>query len=285
MTEPVKQKPKKRSSEMVVMKSEAVDLIANQIMELQKQGRLDLPKNYSVVNALNSAWLKMSMAKDMKGQPALDVCSSHSIQNALLTMCIQGLNPAKDQCYFVVYGDVLTLMTSYFGKVATLKQVAEIDDIFANVIYEGEAFEVEYGEDRKIHVKTHETKFGAQDNPIVGAYAVIRFTSGIEHTEVMTRKMIDASASMSKAKNSPAREKFPDQMALKSVLARATKLFLKSTADQNLLIETILQTNEQEYLDPGTVEQSIKVKIGDTEDTIEIDAGDYEVDADTGKVL
>ena len=74
------------------------DRVANRVLEMQATGALQVPENYSAMNALKSAWLFLQETKDRDKQPVLKSCSSESIQNALLDMIVQGLNPIKKQC-------------------------------------------------------------------------------------------------------------------------------------------------------------------------------------------
>lgn len=91
------------------------DNVLNKVRKFQQDGQIYFPNNYSPENALKSAWLKLQEVKDKNGKLALDVCTKPSIANALLNMIIQGLNPMKNQCYFIPFGNQLTLMRSYFG--------------------------------------------------------------------------------------------------------------------------------------------------------------------------
>lgn len=80
---------------------ELTDQVAGRLEDLKDEG-LALPTNYSAQNALKAAYLRLQGVKDRQGRPALTVCSQSSIANALLDMAIQGLSPAKNQCYFIV---------------------------------------------------------------------------------------------------------------------------------------------------------------------------------------
>ncbi|WP_144460067.1 recombinase RecT, partial [Bacillus pumilus] len=85
-------------------------------------------------------------------------CSRESIANSLLDMVVQGLSPAKTQCYFIPYGKQLQLNRSYFGTQAVLKRLTNVKDIWANVIFEGDVFDYEIDGGREKLIK-HETKF------------------------------------------------------------------------------------------------------------------------------
>src|SRR5699024_11332254 len=66
-------------------------------------------------------------------RPALEVCSHDSIVKSLLDMTLQGLSPAKDQCYFIVYGNELQMQRSYFGTVAAVKRLDGVKKVRAEV--------------------------------------------------------------------------------------------------------------------------------------------------------
>ena len=75
------------------------DSVQNRITELAQDRRLVLPPNYSVGNALASAWLILQSVKDRNGQPALKVCT-RSPSQCLLDMAIMGHNPAKTRVLY-----------------------------------------------------------------------------------------------------------------------------------------------------------------------------------------
>ena len=100
-----------------------------------------LPEGYSPENALKSAWLVLLETKDKNDRPALEVCTKDSIANAMLSMVLQGLNPVKKQCDFLVYGNKLTLQREYHGTIALAKRYADVREAVGTVIYEGDDFQ------------------------------------------------------------------------------------------------------------------------------------------------
>lgn len=113
-----------------------------------------------------------------------------SIANALLNMVIQGLSPAKTQCYFVVYGTELKMIRSYHGTEAIIKRLPNIKDIWANVIFEGDKFKYE-NRKGKDYLLIHDQELENRDNPVVGAYAIVEKEDGDMPMTVMTRKEIE----------------------------------------------------------------------------------------------
>ena len=66
----------------------------------QSQG-LDLPGSYSAPNALTQAFLRLQTIKNSNKQPVLQACTPTSIIQSLMDMVVQGLSPAKNQCYLM----------------------------------------------------------------------------------------------------------------------------------------------------------------------------------------
>src|SRR5674536_295802 len=111
------------------------DKVLIRVKDLEKTNDINFPVNYSYSNALKSAWLMLNETVDRDKKPVLQTCTESSIMNVLLDMTIQGLSPAKKQCYFIAYGKKLTLSRSYMGTVAVVKRLKGVKDVKAYVIY------------------------------------------------------------------------------------------------------------------------------------------------------
>lgn len=213
------------------------------------KGTLALPGDYSPENALKSAWLILQTVQDRDKRPALEVCTEASIINALLDMVIQGLNPAKKQCYFIVYGKSLTCQRSYFGDQALAQRVDPGIEIFSGVVYEGDEFSIEIARGRKS--VSHKQKLENIDNDkIVAAYCGIVDANGEElGTEVMTWEQITQSWGMSKTYNpgQGTHGDFPDQMALRTVIRRRCKPIINKSNDA--LLREAVQRQEMNSVD------------------------------------
>ena len=216
--------------------------VANRIEAMKGEGLLIAP-NYSVSNALSSAYYAL---KNSSSGNLLQQCTQDSVYNALLEMVTQGLSPAKKQCYFIKYGSEVQLRMSYFGTVKTIKQLQDIKDVVANVVYEGDELEIAVENGRKKLVK-HVTDWRNADKPIIAAYCIISKNDGDEFFEIMTKAQIDKS--WSKAKTKSVQIDFPDQMAMRTVINRAAKLFINTSDDSDLLAGAINNTIADEYED------------------------------------
>ena len=223
--------------------------VATRIEAMKNEGLLIAP-NYSVSNALSSAYYAL---KNSNSGNLLEKCTPESVYNALLDMVTQGLSPAKTQCYFVPYGSTVKLTRSYFGTMKVVKQLPEVKDIYAEVIYEGDKFQIKNENGRKVFV-SHETDWMNADNPIVGAYCIIEKVDGEKILTVMTKKEIDKS--WSKSRNKAVQNEFPQEMAKRTAINRAAKQFFNTSDDNDLFVDAVNRTTENEYSDNRTIKDA-----------------------------
>lgn len=262
-------KKEKPTTALVVNEKNISDNVLMRVSELEKTGGLQIPSNYSAANALKSAWLMLQTVEAKDGDrkvPALSVCTKESVANTLLDMVIQGLSPAKKQCYFIAYGKQLQLSRSYMGTIAVTKRLKGVKDVFANIIYEGDEFEYTFDLEtglKKI-IKHNQSFQNIDTKKILGAYAIIIRDSLPPFIEIMNMGQIRAAWEQGKANgNSGAHNKFTDEMAKKSVINRACKTFWNTSDDSDLLIDVINKTTDMEnipsaeILGEETIEQEI----------------------------
>lgn len=235
-----------QSNQMAVMQKDITDQVSNRISQLQDDG-LALPKDYNQQNALKAAWFKLQQTKDRSNRPALQVCTRSSIANALLDMVTQGLSPAKTQCYFIVYGNEVQLQRSYFGTIAAVKRLSSVKDIDAQVVHQGDEFAIGADELGRIKVTKFVPKFENLDKPIKGAFAFIELADGRVDYTVMTQKQIQTSWGQSRQHN--VQQKFGDEMAKRTVINRAAKMYINTSDDSDLLAGSINTVTANEYED------------------------------------
>lgn len=217
-------------------KRNITDSVLARINSFMTTGELSLHANYSAENALKSAWLILQETVDRNGKPVLEICTQGSIANALFDMVVQGLSPLKKQCYFIAREGKLYMDRSYMGTMAVAKRDGGIKGITANCVYEGDVFEynidVETGLRR---IVKHEQSLNNLDKAVVGAYAILDLGDGVRHVEIMNKVQIGIAWNQGPMKgNSPAHNKFPDEMAKRTVINRACKPFINSSDDSNL---------------------------------------------------
>ena len=227
-----------------LVKKDTVDIVSEKVRGFQESGELHLPANYSAENAMKSAWLLLQGLETRDKKPVLQECSKDSIANSLLDMVVQGLNPAKKQCYFIAYGKQLSCQRSYFGTMEVAKTVAGAKDVYAQVIYADDEFEYELHKGRKRILKHNQKLANVSSDKIVAAYCTIEFEDPEKNiTEIMTMDQIRSS--WAKSKNGGAVQKeFPEEMAKRTVINRACKAVINSSNDSALLMDTIIRAEK-----------------------------------------
>lgn len=244
-----------QANELAIVKRDTVDVVAERIRAFHESGELHCPANYSPENAMKSAWLALQEVKDMNKKPALEVCTKNSIANSLLDMVVQGLNPAKKQCYFIVYGKDLVCQRSYLGTMAVAKSVdSTIDDIYAEVVYEGDTFKYSIERGKKVVTKHEQSIENVDKKKIVAAYCVVIDKNGeIKRTDIMTIDEIKQAWKQSKmnpvddkgnVKAASTHGKFAAEMAKKTVINRTCKPIINSSDDSGLLMKHYNRTDE-----------------------------------------
>lgn len=226
------------------------DLVSNKINSLITEGGITTAPNYDAGNAMRSAWLILQDQKDRNGKSVLEVCTQASIANALMKMVVQGMNPAKSQCYFIPYGDQLNYQRSYMGSYALAKRVSNLKEVNAQVIYEDDVKTFNYEIDTntgRTKIIEHGQKFDSIDiSKIKGGYAICLFNDGTSDAVIMTIEQIKKAWEQGATKGqSPAHKNFTDEMAKKTIRARAIKLIINSSDDSDLMQEDEVQDAQE----------------------------------------
>jgi recombination protein RecT len=244
------EKTTNKGNALALIKKDVVDVVGKKVQEFCERGELHLPPNYSVENAMKSAWLILQntyTSKNDGNRPVLEVCTKDSIANSLLDMAVQGLNPAKKQGYFIAYGKQLVFQRSYFGTMAVTKRVAGAKDIFAELVYKGDEFEYTIQRGNKIITKHVQKIENVDPGNIAAAYCTIIFDDDRQFTDIMTWAEIQKAWSKSKMnpeKEGSTHKEFAQEMARKTVINRACKRYLNSSDDGSLLMQHINRADE-----------------------------------------
>ncbi len=222
--------------------TDSVMIRVNQVKEV---GGLHIPSDYSPENALKSAWFSLQTVKDRNQKLAMDVCTKDSISNTLFEMVTSGLNPMKKQCYFVVFGKELTLMTSYQGKIALAKRYSGVKSVIAREIYKKDKFVTKIEPDGREILITHEQSFENTDSEIIGGYCIIVDKDGLEYLTKMSKKKIETSWKMGAAKGKGKfHEDFTDEAVKKTLIQRACKPYINSSDDENVIDNSEVEKKE-----------------------------------------
>ena len=208
--------------QQLVQEKNVSDNVLNKVRVLESQGNLELPNDYSPSNAMKQAWLQISQDNKLMS------CNDTSKANALLDMVTQGLNPAKNQCYFIPYGNKMQLQRSYHGNVMMLKRDAGAQDVVAQVIYKGDTFKQEMGETGRI--------------------------KEIKQAWMQSSMIKDEKA----LQNSKTHNNFKEEMAKKTVINRAAKRYINTSTDSNIFkyAQESEQRQRKEVLDAEVEENA-----------------------------
>lgn len=242
-----------------------------------------MPVNYSYGNALNQAQLMLQDNYDI-----MNNCTPNSIAKAMLDMAILGLNPAKEQCYFIKYGSQATLKPSYKGKVAICKRIdSTILDITGRAVKDGEIFEFEDDIDGYSTIIKHQRTLLSMDSKnIVGAYATILYKDGKKpRSLIMTFDRIKKSWAMSQmkpiladgsVKPGSTHEKFSEEMCIRTVINKICGPIISHSDDGSLFSKTAMAVDIEESAAQAKVEIQEKQSSGPYIDFDTVQDADYE---------
>lgn len=246
---------KQAANQLAILQKDIADAVTEKINTMTQEGDLALPVGYNVGNALKSAMFIIQGTKDRNNRNALDVCKTTSVANALLNMCVQGLSPERNQCYFIVYGDELQLVRSYFGAVAALMRAnPRVHKVVCELAHEGDELRwgwTKEGERYVVYIETDPLTNRAK--PFLGGFCNIFDVDGeLMGYTFMSWKEIQTSWEQSKTygRDNSTHKKFPEEMAKRTLIARACKFLLNtSTSDgsNSCVVDAFNRTTEAQY--------------------------------------
>ena len=224
--------------------------VLSDITAKQQRG-LRLPINYAATNALTAAIFIIKKTVDKDKNLALAVCKEDSIKQAVIEMLTKGLDPSKKQCYFIVYGDQLTLFESYFGAIHRAKESdPNIKDVYGEVVYQDDKFAYTIKQGTKLITQHEQDPDNVDLDKIKGAYATIVYHDGKESSEYMSWKQIQNSWAKGSTKGqSDAHKLSPEEMSKRTVLNRLLKMTTNTSNDEQLLLGQMddIESNADEY--------------------------------------
>ena len=255
------------------------DKVFNTLTRYERNGAIDIPPGYSVGNALKTAWLKI------QDTPELAACTDISKANAMLQMCVLGLDVSKSQAYFIPYGKQCTLMPSYFGKQVMVMRIHGVKNIVSGILYKDTDYNLtvdEFGNDIINILKPCPLEKRMPEN-ISGAWCKIILDKDVfgmsEFDCIMNKAQIDKAFSKAKTKN--VQNEFPEEMGKRTVINRCVKDFVNTRTDQDIYIETMNKVTNDEYehdeeenkvINEAIKPQTIDVEVEPEEQPIDVDS-------------
>jgi recombination protein RecT len=221
-----------------------------------------LPRDFNITRFVNNSIALLNgnetLAKFAKQY------GTDQIKMGLMRGAYLGLDALNNEMYLVPYGSTLNFMPSYTGmqKLCMRYSTRPIKSLYAKVVREGDEFseEIVNGEPSV----TFKPK-AFNNGKIVGAFAVCLYKDGGMVYEVMSLQELEQCRKSSKAKNSPAWDRFTQMMYRKTVLRRLTKAVpidmddkLADAMNAGLEIETDpAKIAEREAAENGSVEELV----------------------------
>lgn len=252
--------------------STIADSILASFNKLVNQDQLRFPKGYALGNQLKLMYLTLTQ------NSVIGKATPQSIGEALSEATLQGLEVDKKQCYFIVYGNKLTMFRSYYGDIAVAKRTGLVKDIRARVIYEGEPYELTTNDDGEVEVIGHKAILESFDKKIIGAYAWAELPNGKRQYTIMTQKEIQSNWNKSKNPTGGVQKEFPQEMSKRTVIRRLVKMIFNTaptlTTEANAIIASYNRTTEDEY-------ENSKPNYGNTKNAVhnQIDIEEVEANA------
>lgn len=151
--------------------------------------------------------------------PVVRGCNPQSVATELLKLAAARLVPDGRQAALVSYKGTAKAIVMYAGLLDRIRASSDIQEIYAEVVREGDVFEFERGSEPKLR---HVPNLGG-DGAILGAYAFVRFSAMAWDVEWMPKSEIDQARAVSAAAAGGPWSKWYGEMAKKTVLRRLAK--------------------------------------------------------------
>lgn len=224
-------------------------------------------------NTLSPDRFSRIVLTEVKANPALLGCEPVSLLAAVMKAAALGLEPGPlGHVYLVPFRNGKTgksevqFIIGYKGIVDLARRSGQIQSLYADVVYERDAFDYQLGLHRDL---THKRASGVDRGRVTHAYAVAHYRDGGFDFVVLDELEIDARRKRSKAKDSGPWVTDYAAMCKKSAV-RALAAWLPLTVEQS----TAVNSDERSYsLDD----------FGDVVDVGEIDH-EPEQEADSGRL-
>lgn len=156
---------------------------------------------------------------------------------AQLTLCAQdGLIPDGKEAAIIPYGSTVSYQPMVKGICKQAKNSGEISILGAEVVCENDDYE-SWIDEKGPHFKHKKARKNRGNVELTYAYAVMK-DGGTYHEEINEEEMAKIEG-CSKARNSPWKGPFRDEMKKKSALKRLCKNTLPSSADLDGLVDRV----------------------------------------------
>lgn len=143
-------------------------------------------------------FIKSAMLYVMRHPELLD-CEPSSIINSVNNAAELGLDftQAKGLAYIIKYGNQATFMPGYRGFIDLARRSGKVKFIDAQLVYQNDHFEYEFGENRKLVHRP--PKLGEPRGDMIGGYAIARLDNDEIQFVVMNKEELNSIRGRSKS--------------------------------------------------------------------------------------
>lgn len=250
-----------------IRKDARVTTIRDMLEGMQGQIKTALPKMVDP-----ERFIRVCMTT-IRTNPDLLECTPESLLGAIMRAAQLNLEPDNvlGRAYLVPYKTECTFIIGYKGLIELARRSGQVKDIYANIVYINEPFEIEMGTSRYIkHTPLSPKQRGKTK---VGAYSVCHLMNGAESFHFMWLSEIheirDKFSKSASSKYSPWKTR-PEEMEKKTVVRQHSKWL-------PLTVEAQHAAARDEAIDAGIAHD---LQLGDDEmlDTASAKAGDRTAD-------
>ena len=171
--------------------------------------------------------IRVAMTSIQRNPKLLD-CSQQSLLGCIMTCAALGLEPDQflGQAYLVPFWNEkkkcneAQLIPGYRGYIALARRTGEVQSVSAQVVYQQDHFDLQYGINEKLdHIPAEGDR-----GEVRGAYVIFRYKDGAYSFDYMPKSDIDAIRARSKSAGSGPWVTDYGEMAKKTVIKRHSKL-------------------------------------------------------------
>ena len=141
-------------------------------------------------------------------------------------------NTPEQLAYIIPYGNSVQFQVGYKGLLRLARRSGEVLSISAELVFEGDDFNVQFGSERTIK---HTPDFDVDRtdySKVTHAYGVAKLKNGETQFVVMTKKELNKiQATVKSSSTDSPWKQWPERQAIKTVLKRLTQLLPSSTDD------------------------------------------------------
>jgi hypothetical protein len=180
----------------------------------------------------------------IQNTPALLQCNHQSLFNACMKAAQDGLLPDGREGAIIPRKGVATWQPMVHGIIKKAKNSGSVASLVANVVYRGEVFEVEMGDDERIVHRRNLVcvKRGEE----IAVYSIATLKDGTKEREVMSWRQVMDVRDMSSSPNGGPWATSTDEMARKTVIRRLSKR-LPSLDDGDDELRQAIERVDSEY--------------------------------------